>query len=252
MSIPRPLVFCLISLLSFFAFVFHARAAYALASLQFDGTAKTGNVGGVISVPININTGQDAVVSADVYVLFDPVYLEVQNITAGAFFQNVYNTLTSSSKLYIGGLQDSTQQARSGTGQVAVINFLAKQAGQATLRFDCQTGVAQTSKVIANDTNKTNIIDCSSTAAQTQNVIITAATPGVTTTDTGSSGAPGTTGTAGFFAPSTGTTTSAPGRTTTVTTLPQSGVFENVVKYVVPGFIFVGLGYLIHRSVNIW
>ena len=114
----------------------------------------------------------------------------------------------------IAGLVNDSGSPVTTSGTVATITFQGLKDGSGTLSFDCNT-----SKIIKNDLNATNVIVC------TQN-----GTSAVTIGAGGSSSSP--------------TATPAPntGVAETPSELPQTGIWDNVVKFALPGMVLLILG----------
>ena len=191
----------------FFIFVpalFGAEAAF----LKFDNTTATVANGATFQIAVMVEPGTDALSSTDVYVVYDPLLLTATVVTAGTQFPTVTNDIATSGKVYIAGMVNDLSSSITASGILATITFQGLKDGTGTLSFDCNL-----SKIIKNDINATNVISCS------QNV------PSNVTIGGGGSTDP----------------TATPGAAP-VSELPQSGVFDNVVKFMVPGTIMLILG----------
>lgn len=183
--------------------------AYA-AFLDFDQSTVLVDTGESFDIQVTIDAGSDQISSNDAYVIYDPTLLEAQSVTPGDYFPTVVNNITSG-RLYVAGLVDDPATYKTGSGTVATISFKALADGTGTLTYDCQQGVYNSSKIIKNDLNATNIIDCSLNGKSTVTV-------GAGVAD--------------------GSNTN----TATPSALPQSGLFENVSKIAVPGMILLMIG----------
>lgn len=177
------------------------------AGITFDPTTVTTTANGQFQMKINVNAGSEQITGTDAYVTFDAASLRADSVAAGSFFPTVTNNITSG-RVYIAGLVDDPATSKTGSGLLATISFTALKDGTATLSIDCTN-----SKVVKNDINATNVIVCSENGTST------------VTIGTGSSG---------------GTNTG--GDADQPTALPQSGIFNNVVKWAVPGTVLVILG----------
>jgi hypothetical protein len=203
----------LLALLIFFGltpFVFSIQAA----SLTFDKSSSTASNGGTFQVGVVMNPGSDSIYSTDVYVVYDSSLLKATGVTAGSLFPTVTNDIATSGRVYIAGLVNDTGSPVTASGTVATITFQGLKDGSGNLSFDCNT-----SKVIKNDLNATNVIVCSQNG-----------TSAVTIGAGGSSSSPTT-------APASDT-----GAAETPSELPQTGIWENVVKFALPGMILLILG----------
>lgn len=176
------------------------------AFLDFDRNTVSVNLGDTFDIQVMVDAGSEQISSIDAYVIYDPSLLEAQAITQGDFFPTVVNNITSG-RLYIAGLVDNPATYKTGAGGVATITFKALSEGTGSLTYDCQPGVYNSSKVIKNDLNATNIIDCSQNGKSTV-VVGTGLTSNIATPSS----------------------------------LPKSGVFENFSKVAIPGAILLLIG----------
>ncbi len=183
------------------------------ASLNFDKTTVSVANGGTFQIAVTVNPGNDALSSVDAYVTFDAAYLKATAVTAGSLFPTVSNDISTTGKVYIAGLVNDPASSISTTGTLATITFQALKDGTATLAFDCST-----SKIIKNDINASNVIVCS--------------TNGTSAVTIGSGSSGGTTNPTATPAANTGVASE----------LPKSGIFDNVVKFAIPGAILLLLG----------
>lgn len=200
----------------FFVLVFFPSVvgkAYA-GSLKFDKVTISANNGDTVQIGIVVDAGSDQITSTDAYVTYDATLLQAQSVSAGSFFPTVTNNITTG-KVYVAGLVDDPAVYKTSSGTLATVTFKALKTGSGTLGFDCQTGASNSSKIIKNDTNATNVIVC------TQNGSASVSVGG------SSSGSP--TGRTGGVSP-------------TPSSLPKSGVIENVAKFAVPGSILLLIG----------
>ena len=185
-------------------FVFSAQAA----SLKFDKTTATAANGATFQISVTVEPGSDALNSTDVYVTYDATLLKATLVSAGSLFPTVSNDISTSGKVYIAGMVNDPASSISTTGTLATITFQGLKEGSGTLSFDCNT-----SKIIKNDINASNVMTCS----QNGTAAITV-------------------GSGSGTAPTTAPNNSAPAE------LPQSGIFDNVVKFAFPGAILLILG----------
>ena len=209
----------IVSLLIFFysASVFgQVRAAF----LDFDKVTASVNAGDNIDIAVRIDSGSSQVSSTDAYVLYDPGLLEAIAITPGTFFPTVVNNITSG-RLYIAGLVDDAASSKTGSGVIATVTFRALTTGTSTLAYDCQDGVYNSSKIIQNDIDATNIIDCGQSGTGEITVVAAGTAIGVTP---------------GSQINNYGVNTASN------SALPKTGIFDNISKVAVPGMILLFLG----------
>ncbi len=182
------------------------------ATLKFDQASVTVAPGGTFNINVIIDAGSDQVTSTDAYVTFDSSLLTAQSVSAGSYFPTVSNNI-SAGRVYIAGIVASAGTSETGSGTLATITFAANTAGTATLAFDCQAGLSNTSKVIKNDINATNVLDCTQVGTST-----------VTVSSSGSS-----------------SSSSSNDLTPTPSALPKTGFFDEA-KYALPGGMLIVLG----------
>ncbi len=174
------------------------------ASFGFDQTTVTVQSGGTFSLKVTVDAGTDELSSVDAYISYDSSLLTADSVADGTFFPTVTNDTTTAGKIYIAGMVDDPATSKTGTGTLATITFKGKADGTATISYDCSS-----SKIIKNDINATNVLKCTKNGKATITI-----------------GA--------------GSTASTP--YPTPSSLPQSGVFENVVKFAVPGMMLLLIG----------
>ncbi len=200
-------------------FLFLAPSAHA-GSLRFDKGTVTVNVGDTFTVGAMVDAGGDQITSTDMWIVYDPALLEAQAASPSSFFPAVTNNITSG-KVYVAGLITDPGAYKTGSGVVANITFKALKNGTATISYDCRTDVSNSSKIIKNSVDTTNVIVCSSNGTS----IVTIGTGG------GATGAP----------------TQAPVVTyaqnqVRPSTLPQSGIMDEMQKLLTMGGILVMVG----------
>ncbi len=169
------------------------------ASLNFDKTTVSAAIGGTFQVAVTVDPGSNSLNSTDVYVIFDSTLVKATTVAAGSLFPTVSHDESTSGKVYIAGMVNDPASSISTTGTLATITFQGLKDGSGSLSFDCNT-----SKIIKDDINATNVITCS------QN--------GTTSVTIGSGGG------------------------STPSQLPESGIFDNVIKFAIPGIILLLLG----------
>ena len=189
--------------------------AVEAASFNFDKSNYSVAVGQTLQIQINIDVGSDEVNGADAYINYDNSFLSVENISAGSFFPTVTNDTATAGKVYIAGLVDYQASPKTGSGVLATITFKGLKDGTANLSFDCNN-----SKIVKNDVNVTNILQCSSEQKS------------IVSVGSGNSGSSG----------SSGSSTTSSNQSATSTTLPKSGVLYNLINFSVPGIVLFLIG----------
>ena len=222
-------------------FLLHTVHAFAVNNLSYDGANKSVTMEETLSVPINIQTDDGTqVIGADVWLLVDESFIDVQSIEPGEYFPTVTGQKTSTGKIYIAGILEDTTSASTGDGTIATVLFTPKKTGTTQIRFDCRgNNVSDTSKININFQNPQNVIDCSSTVNNVLTVNITQV--GAQTTPTPADGAD-LTATPAVYMPGDGGEL-----TPTPSVLPDSGFFDYTVYYALSGGALLGLGGLMRR-----
>lgn len=210
-----------------------AHASYA-AVLKFDPTSVTAGADNTFDVDIVVDAEEDEISGTDVYILYDETLVEPTAVTEGDYFPVVSNTIDTE-KIYINGVVKEATEFKTGSGVLATVTFQMKSGSAGTLQFYCDLTQSDTSKVVKNDVNATNVIDCNNLNLFSINGG-TGPQDAVPTPTT----LPQTGGTVASPTPITQIIT-----TTNVTTLPQSGIFENILKYSIPGVVMLALGVII-------
>ncbi len=216
-----------------FVFIQHVYAVSAYAAvLKYNPLTTTTGVGNTISVEVKVDSTADQIAGTGAVVIFDSSFLEFQSVSAGTHFPIVTNTMAGG-KLEITAVVDNSSQYKTGEGTVATVTFKALKAGTTTLTYYCDLTKNDTSKIAKNDINATNIIECSANGTHTVTI-------GATGTGTGGTG----TGTTGGTSGGTGTTYSP-------SQLPQSGAYDNVFKFAIPGVILLVFGAAMRMFVRV-
>ncbi len=210
----------------FFALFFFSPKIVEAGILKFDTTTVNTNVDSTFDVQVVVDAASDEINSIDAYINYNSTLLQAQSVSAGSYFPSIAQNLTTG-RVYIAGYVDDPATSKTGTGTVATITFKALQEGTVTLSYFCDTSVNESSKIIKNDINATNVIDCSSNGSTT--VTIAAAGGSGTGTPT-----------------PTPTSTNGSGGTSdvTVTELPRAGTLDNLISISVPGLVLLTVGIL--------
>lgn len=189
------------------------------ALLRFDKGTVNVAAGSTFTIDAVVDAGSDQITSTDMWILYDPALLEAQSASAAAFFPAVTNNI-SSGKVYIAGLVTDPGTYKTGSGSVATIIFKGLTNGTATIVYDCRTDVSNSSKVIKNAVDPTNVIVCTQNGTSVVTI-----------------------GTGGTITP---TTTIAPtavySSQITPTALPQTGFMDELPKLLIAGSIFIMVG----------
>lgn len=191
------------------------------ATLNFDPTTSAPAVDETFSVAVTIDAGSAQIAGTDIYINYDKTLVSVQSVTSGDYFPLVGNT-PSDGRLYISGVVANQGEFKTGAGTVATVIFKALTAGSAELVYDCDLTKTETSKIVQNDINASNIINCAGNGKHTATI----AGGGSTTPAAGSSGTGG-------------------------TTLPTSGVLDGAVTYSTIGVLLVFAGIAIKLLLHV-
>ncbi len=186
--------------------------AVEAASLKFNNSSATVSNGGTFQIEVIVDPGSDSVNSADIYVSYDGTLLKATGVSAGSLFPTVTNDVATSGTVYIAGMVNDPANSISSSGTVAIITFEALKEGTGTLSFDCNS-----SKVVKNDLNATNVLTCTSNGTSAVTV-----------------------GAGGSSDPTATPVTDGTGETPTE--LPQTGIWDNVARLAIPGALLLLLG----------
>jgi hypothetical protein len=114
------------------------RAAPATV-LSLIPAAEAYDIGETFTVNIQINTGENLIVSADIILSYDPTILEAQSVTLGSFLpgateiNNLVNNDTGKITYSFYTMQENAQQ---GEGTIASVSFKGIAAGTSSVIFD--------------------------------------------------------------------------------------------------------------------
>ena len=176
------------------------------ATLMFDPESSDIEEGETFSVDVNIDAETKQVAGTDIYITYDSSIVSLQSVNNGDYFPLVSNIPTTG-KLYISGVIANQGEYKTGEGTVATLVFKGEAEGTTELDFTCDLTQTETSKINQNDINASNIIDCSTLTPHT--VVV------------------GGGGTAA---------------TTTPTSLPASGVYDDMMRYTALGGVLLAAG----------
>jgi LPXTG-motif cell wall-anchored protein len=139
------------------------------ATLGFSQSTFTTSVGSTFTVGITVNPGTDAISSTDAHVTYDSTVLEAQSVTAGTYFPSVNQTITAGKVSIFASVIDPAS-SKTGQGTIATITFKGLKIGTDNLVLFCDTTAYNTSKVIRDDADATNIISCAQSGTATVTV----------------------------------------------------------------------------------
>ncbi len=203
-------------------------AGVSAASLKFDPDTVSVTAGQEFTIDVVVDPGSEQITSTDMYVMFDKTYLNAVSVADGDYFPTVLNDVTAG-RVYIAALVNDPSDYKTGVGTVATITMKALVNGTITMTYRCGATFADTSKIIKNDANSTNIVTCSTNDEATVTIGdgVSKITPTISTL------------------PKTGTTSTGSATSSArPNELPQSGVIDNVLRVVVPGMAFVAFGFM--------
>lgn len=236
----------LFTIVFLFVGLFTASSSFGQVSaalLRFDKTSTSVTTGGTFQVQVIVDPGAEQVTSIDAWIVYDKNAVSVVSVQDGTYFPTVLNDTSNIGKIYVAGMVNDPTEYKTGVGTVATITFSATSAGTSNLSYLCNTAATETSKIVKNDINSTNIIDCTANGQQS----VTISSRGGTTSPTTP---PGTT-----IAPTViPTLTFTPSPTifepsptivpinATPSALPVSGALENMVNIALPGILLVVIG----------
>lgn len=177
---------------------------------RFDPSTINSPTGNNFEVKVILEPGNDQIYSTDIYINYDSSLLKVVNVKAENLFPTVSYDTSTNGRIYIAAMVNDPTSFISSAGAVATITFQGLKNESGSLSFDCGN-----SKIIKNDTNATNVLNCS----QNNNASITIG---------GSSSSNG--------QENNDNSNSLP------KSLPQSGIFDNTIKIGIPGILLILIG----------
>lgn len=190
------------------------------ATLQFDPASASGAIGETFDLAINVNTGSDEVLAVDAQMRYDKNILSVESCEDGDFLTVARKDYATQGQIYIPGIVQDPGHPVTGTGKLASCTFKVKANGTTNVTFACTPGETATDSNIAkNNPDATDVIQCSDNGVA------------VITAGTGVGGAP--------TATPSGTTTDT---SSTPSTLPRTGIMDELMKFAIPGAILLVVG----------
>lgn len=217
------LIYSLLTIVfAFFIFVNGVDAA----TLEFDPTSESAAVDEEFILDVMIDAGSDQVLASDARIIYDEQLLSVVEIADGEYFTVAKKDFSTPGTIYIAAIVQNPAEAKTGSGVIASITFKGLQNGTGTVSFVCTPGeTARDSNIAKDDIDATDIIECS--ANVDADVVIGDGTGG-----------------GGTAVTPTGTTSGTGSSTTTPSTLPKSGMLEDLLAIAIPGFalVFLGMG----------
>lgn len=114
------------------------------------GAKKSFNVGSNIPVRVNVFTGGHTTSGSDVIMRFNPKALEAVSFTKGKIY-NDYPLINMDNKaglIRVSGIAPAGKKGFAGGGDLGIVNFKAKQAGQTSVTVDFKKGATYDSNVM--------------------------------------------------------------------------------------------------------
>ena len=147
------------------------------ASFSFNPVSVSTTQGELVPVDILIHSDNKSVISADVWIKFDPNILELADdqsnvVTNGDLFQITDVKTITPGTVYLYALNQSKTSQTPANGKIATIILRAKSSGNTLLQFHCVPFDEKASQIIEFDAKLTNIIDCNSTRNHTTEIIV--------------------------------------------------------------------------------
>lgn len=122
-----------------------------------------------VSIPIQIQTGQDSVSGTDVYIQYDKSALQYEGVKDLHFFSFVNAVEDGDSTVHVSAVVGDVKDLKKGSAQFATVMFKAIRGGTSKISIICDPGTRDSSKIIRGDLDATDIIDC----AETQPAVVT-------------------------------------------------------------------------------
>jgi hypothetical protein len=185
------------------------------ASLKFTPATVSTAVDKTFELQINVDAGTKEVLGVDALLQYDNTKLKVEGITDGTYLSVGQKDTNKSGKVYVAGVVDSPGESVTGSGVLATVKFKVIAGGESEVKYICEIGETNESNISENSTDAPDLIDCSTNGK----AIITAG--GGT---------------------SSGGTTPGSSSTTPPSTLPKTGVFDDLVTFAVIGGVLLVVG----------
>jgi len=129
-------------------------------TLSFSPSTVMTGINETFTLEIRVDTGENKISAAEIYVSFDPTKLECQQISAGTFLPVVLisGTIDSTNGIASITLGSSPTEPKQGTGTLAIMSFKALNSGDTNVSFGLNTQVAaieETGNVLTETTPST-------------------------------------------------------------------------------------------------
>ncbi|MCX7881493.1 MAG: cohesin domain-containing protein [Patescibacteria group bacterium] len=193
------------------------------AFLKLDPATVSISSGNTFQVSVIVDSGSEQITGTDFHINFNSSLLEAQSVAAESFFPNVTNNITSGD-VYIAAMVNEIGSYKTGSGTVAKVTFKALTNGTATISFDCNS-----STIVKNDYQTTNIFSCSESSGATVTIGSGGGNSNTNNNNTNDNNNPT-------------DETNSNNNNSTLQTLPQTGILENLIKLALPGAILLIIG----------
>ena len=211
----------------FFLIAVPVFSSVSAASFAIDPSTVTTTAGQQFTVSLTIDAGTNQILATDAYITYPPALLEFVSAEDGTYENLALGTKDSTSstdELYLAHIVEAAGRFGQASGTLAEVTFKAKANGTATLAFRCTPGSTTDSNIANNVFNAPDIITCTDNKSAT--ITIGTGVGGPTATP------------AATLVPTTGVSTS----TITPTQLPQTGMADTLVPFILPGLFLVIMG----------
>lgn len=139
------------------------------ATLSLDPATVTANTDQTFQVKVMLNTGGNTTDGARIVLLYDKDVINATKITPGTIYKEYPSSAqtidNATGTVKVSGIAD-TQSTFNGTGTFATIDFVAKKAGSAAIKFDFTQG-STTDSNVADTATSTDILSGVSSASVT-------------------------------------------------------------------------------------
>jgi hypothetical protein len=155
-----PKVFSIVIFALFFATAGVSKA-FAAPNLQFNKTTVSVAQNATFELKVNIGVDANTVLGSDAIINYAGADLEVVSITNGGFFPEFNSANNATGRLELHGYTSSTNDSRTGNGELATIVFKAKKgSGSSAVTFSCN-GSGNDTNILT--TSGQNILACAQT-----------------------------------------------------------------------------------------
>lgn len=132
-------------------------------TLKFDPTTVSVGIGEQVSLNIMVDTSANEIISTDLVITYNPVFLEAVSIAPGSFWESPTQikapSIDNTNGKIIYSFYTTTSTGKSGSGTLAIVTFKGKSVGDAMVSIDPSSLIygAGEGNVLTNPSSKATI-----------------------------------------------------------------------------------------------